>query len=85
MLAVACLYFSRQIRETNPDLPGPKAASIKALLPDQYAIECGPDFAAAVWRRTAVEYCVGVGELRPSIHPEDNSLIKHRTLPEPSY
>ena len=69
MLAITCLYFSRFIQEGSPTLPNEKSVSVKSMLPDQCAFECGPDFAALVWKRTPYEYCAGIGELRPSILP----------------
>jgi hypothetical protein len=82
MLAVACLFFSRHFREGSTERPTAKSVSLKALLPDSFAIECSPLFAQGVWKRSAMESCAGPGELRPSVKFPD---VAFKLLPKPSF
>jgi len=82
LLAVSCLYFSRHFRDNVTAMPTENSTSLKALLPDSYAIECSPVFAELVWERTAFESCAGPGELRPSVQLDD---VAFKLLPKPDY
>jgi hypothetical protein len=82
MLAVSCLFFSRHFREGSTGRPTAKSVSLKALLPDTFAIECGPCFAETVWKHTAMESCAGPGELRPCVQVAG---VAFKLLPKPSF
>jgi hypothetical protein len=81
-LAVSCLFFARHFHDGSTEFPSDKSVSLKALLPDSFAIECGPCFAEDVWERTAMESCAGPGELRPAVKLE---TVSFKLLPKPSY